>query len=295
MKPGLILLVCPAFLIVSCNAQSHRFVQPFRSRRINPIETPDATDATEESREDENNANADNDFEVKRLIDLMKVSDGVNEPGNKFTTKAVIHKSKKKKVLSSDRSVSKQIRNGVGQVRREPVINGQHSVQKIRNRGRQIPTRIASSDLGGSNSKTHVGEDKYTNTKKFRIKDKSQQKNSRNSINTILSESGEHTYPTERIIIRVPKHELENSNTGGIKNSKIVHTEEENNMNETLNESDKANSLSFLKTFLKSYEKDSATTTQIPKVTIPSKQDRDLLLSNMLNSNHKLNSDETKE
>merc|ERR1712128_238028 len=60
-------------------------------------------------------------------------------------------------------------------------------------------------------------------------------------------------------------------------------------------ESNKSHSLGFLTKFLKSYEENSGTTTQTPKVTIPSKQDRDSLLSDMLNSSHKLTSDRTEK
>merc|ERR1712106_416928 len=130
---------------------------------------------------------------------------------------------------------------------------------------------------------------------KFRLKSKSSTKTSRTSEKTFTSESGEHTYPTEKLIIRVPKVELEQNKDFMHADNKGKAVPKEGSRFEANEESNKSHSLGFLTKFLKSYEENSGTTTQTPKVTIPSKQDRDSLLSDMLNSSHKLASDRTEK
>jgi len=262
-----ILLVCFVFIWVSISAQTHRFGQQFRRRRIDVNE-----EEIKEHQEEENAAlNTDKETEVKRLMEVMKVRKKTEEPGELSHVKT--HRAKKKRPVSSDRLVSKRMRNGVGQVRREPVINGEQSVQKIRNRGRQIPTRNNESELTRKTSKSNVGDGRKSgeNSKKFRIKTKGRKIE---NTNEYVSESGEHTYSTDRIIIRIPKDENE-VDVAATPEEKVRTSHGEN----------KVHSLKFLQSFLKSYEKSSETTTVLPKVTVPSKQERDSLLHDMLNNN----------
>merc|ERR1711872_746577 len=103
MKPWLILLVWPTILIVTVGAQSHRFAQPFRRRRIEGIE---ATNVEGKKNHDRNNEN--NKLEVKRLMELMKGIEGRDEPGTDIASKTDKQNSKTQNTLGSGRIVVNQ-------------------------------------------------------------------------------------------------------------------------------------------------------------------------------------------
>merc|ERR1719312_2129321 len=170
-------------------------------RRIERIESTNEEDG---NTGDRNNASADKELEVKRRIDLMKGSAGRNEPGTIVASKTDKQNSKTRNTPVTGRGVAKHRRNGVGQTRGKHVSNRQHPVQKIRSRGRQIPSRVAETEKKGRNKrplKFKASRKNSNSVRKFRIKTKSNLKTSNKSGET-PSGSDEHT---EKLIIRVPK------------------------------------------------------------------------------------------
>merc|ERR1719312_748081 len=119
-------------------------------RRIERIESTNEEDG---NTGDRNNASANKELEVKRRIDLMKGSAGRNEPGTIVASKTDKQNSKTRNTPVTGRGVAKHRRNGVGQTRGKHVSNKQHQVQKIRSRGRQIPSRVGETEKKGRNKR----------------------------------------------------------------------------------------------------------------------------------------------
>merc|ERR1719312_1584319 len=252
-------------------------------RRIERIESTNEEDG---NTGDRNNASADKELEVKRRIDLMKGSAGRNEPGTIVASKTDKQNSKTRNTPVTGRGVAKHRRNGVGQTRGKQVSKRQHQVQKIRSRGRQIPSRVGETEKKEKNKrplKIKASRETSDSGRRFRIKTKSHLKASDKSGETPTSEPDERT---EKLIIRVPKIGLDISKDDLSEKEGENLKESNNEMIGDEDKNDREHSLNFLSNFLQTYNQNLNTKTT--NVINPSEKEQDTVLGDILSSNHEM-------